>query len=111
MEPWEIVWWILTMFTTFVRLKYFWQGNKIKRRKSAKDVSRKFMVYTHISYWIMFLHNIAIADIMDQVFWGFGIFTTAYCVVMLYRYREPRIGALRWIKDSFYSKEEGGIIF
>lgn len=87
---------------TFGRFKYVWQGNKVKRQESSEDVSRKFLLLTHIIYWIAFWHNIFIGDVVDTIFWSVGIITTAYANIMVYRYYPIKYpSVLRYIKDSF----------
>ena len=110
----EIIWWVLISYTTFVRMKYVWMGNKVRREKSVKDTSTKAILHTHIEYWIMFAHNLNISDLKDQFFWGFGIFTTMFTVVQLYRFREDKSnGVLRWIWKGLRGKlrNEGGILW
>lgn len=114
MQVWEIVWWILIAYTTFLRLKYVWLGTKVKRTKSCKDVSTKAMLHTHIEYWIMFFHNLNIADVKDQFFWAFGIFTTAFTAIMLWKYREEQDdNVLQWMWKGLSGKlkREGGLLW
>lgn len=108
-EPWEILWWFLIAYTTFIRIKYVWQGNKIRKLKSARDVSHKFMLYTHVAYWIEFAHNLNVADVKDQLFWGIGILTTAYCIFTMWQYREPKVGLKQWLKEGLSGAAEGGV--
>lgn len=110
MEFWEIFWWVLIGYTTFLRIKYVWQGNKIRRVKSASGVSHKFMLHTHLAYWIQFFHNLNMNDVKDQFFWGVGIVTTAYCVITLWQYREPKIDLKQWVKESLSGESEGGFL-
>lgn len=114
MESWEVIWWILIGYTTFVRMKYVWLGNKVRRTKSCEDVSTKAILHTHIEYWIMFGHNLNITDVKDQLFWAFGIFTTAFTAVCLWRYREDKNNTLsQWLWKGLRGrlKEEGGILW
>lgn len=114
MEISEIVWWILICYTTFVRMKYVWLGTKVKRRKSCGDVSTKAILHTHVEYWIMFAHNLNIADFKDQFFWGFGIFTTAFTVVALWLYREDKSDNVwQWVWRGLRGrlKDEGGLFW
>ena len=108
-EPWEIFWWFLIGYTTFVRVKYVWQGNKVRRLKSATGVSHKFMLHSHAAYWIEFFHNLNIADFKDLLFWGIGIITTAYCIITLWQYREPKTSIKAWVKEGLSGALEGGI--
>jgi len=114
MELSEIVWWVLISYTTLVRMKYVWLGTKVHRRRSCKDVSTKAILHTHIEYWIMFAHNLNIADLKDQFFWAFGIFTTAFTVVMLWEHREDKSDtALRWAWKGLRGllPQEGGLLW
>lgn len=92
-----------------VRFKYVWQGTKIHRRKSARDVSRKFYIASWIVYIVQFTHNVLRRDWVDVAFWGVGIFTVAFCIVMCYRYWHVRMPFYRFIIDSFRNEEEGGL--
>lgn len=108
----EIIWWILIGYTTFLRLKYVWLGNKVRRTGSTRDISSKAMLNTHIEYWIMFSHNLNVADFKDQVFWAFGIFTTGYTCYCMWKYREDQKMSLKqWLSKVFIGrlKGEGGI--
>lgn len=108
----EAIWWTLIAYTTFIRMKYIWLGTKVHRQKSCQDVSTKAILHTHIEYWIMFAHNLNIADVKDQFFWFFGIFTTAFTAVMLWKYREDKSdNVLQWAKKGLLGRlrNEGGI--
>jgi len=114
MDAWEVVWWLLILYTTFIRMKYVWLGNKVRRTRSCKDVSTKAILHTHVEYWIMFMHNLNIADVKDQVFWLFGIFTTAFTVIILWRHREEgNDNVIQWLYKGFLGKlkDEGGLIW
>lgn len=89
------------------RIKYVWVGNKIRRQKSTRDASCKFLFITHIIYWIMLIHNINQVDLADAVFWFIGLFTTAYANIMAYRYSERR--GLDYLRYMFRSEAEGGV--
>jgi len=90
---------------TFGRFKYVWQGNKVKRCKSSDEVSRKFLLLSHIIYWIAFWHNMFIGDTVDVVFWGVGIITTLYANIMVYKYYPIKYSSVwAYIKDSFEFK-------
>jgi len=39
------------------RFKYYWQGSKIRRTGSARDVSRKFYIVSWIVYVLQIIHN------------------------------------------------------
>jgi len=109
----ETIWWVLIAYTTFIRMKYLWLGNKVRRTKSTESISTKAILHTHIEYWIMFAHNLNISDLKDQIFWGFGIFTTMFTVVMLWRHREDQEDNLRqWLWKGLLGKlkNEGGIL-
>ena len=88
------------------RVKYIWAGRKIKRNKSTKDASCKFLFVTHIIYWIMFAWNYSQSDMVDMIFWFVGLFTTAYANIMAYRYSGYR--GLDYLRYMFASEEEGG---
>lgn len=88
------------------RVKYIWAGNKIRRKESTVDASCKFLVVTHIIYWIMFAWNYNTSDLPDMIFWFIGLFTTAYANIMAYKYSGHK--GLNYIRYMF-SEEEGGI--
>ena len=93
---------LMVTLGTFGRFKYVWQGNKVRRNKTSDDVSRKFLLLTHIIYWIAFGHNIFIGDMVDVVFWGVGIITTLYANIMVYKYYSTKYSSVwKYIKDSF----------
>jgi len=92
-----------------VRFKYVWQGTKIRRRKSARDISRKFYITSWVIYALQVLHNLFRRDWIDVVFWGVGTFTVAFCISMCYRYWHVKMSFPRWLLDSFRGKEEGGL--
>ena len=90
---------------TFGRFKYVWQGNKVRRQKSSDDVSRKFLLLTHVLYWIALGHNFFIGDVVDMVFWSVGIGTTLYANIMVYKYYPIKYSSVwEYIKDSFEFK-------
>ena len=110
----DVIWWALIAYTTFIRMKYVWMGNKVKREKSCKDASTKALLHTHLEYWIMFAHNLNISDTKDQIFWAFGIFTTAFTVIQLWRFRlDKNDKFLTWLWKGFRGKlkNEGGILW
>lgn len=108
---WVLFWAILMILPVIIRVKYIWQGNKIRRRRSSKDVSRKFMIWGTLSYLITFSRNVTIKDTFDIIFLGFGFVACIYCLTMMYIYRHPKVSLLRWLKDGVSSKEEGGWFF
>ena len=62
----------------------------------------------------MFGHNLNIADIKDQFFWGFGIFTTAFTVVVLWIYREDKSdNVMQWVWKGLRGRlrDEGGLLW
>jgi len=91
-----------------VRFKYVWQGTKIRRRKSARDISRKFYITSWVIYVLQFMHNLLQRDWVDTVFWGVGIFTVAFCIMSAYRFWHESMSFGRWLVDSFVSPEAGG---
>lgn len=87
---------------TLGRFKYVWQGNKVKRRRSSADVSRKFLLLTHLLYWVALGHNILVGDAVDVVFWSVGVVTTAYANVMVYRYYPEKYPSFwSYLRNSF----------
>lgn len=103
----EIIAILVVLVGAIGRVKYIWAGNKIRRVKSTKDASCKFLFITHIIYWIMFAHNFNQSDMADMIFWFVGLFTTAYANIMAYRYSGHR--GLDYFRYMFQSEEEGGI--
>ena len=91
------------------RFKYVWQGNKIRARKSSKDVSDKFIILSWVTYGVMLVHNYLREDIVDILFWFVGFFTSLYAMIMSWKYSEDhiigKVGLLRW----FFSAWKGGI--
>ena len=113
MELSEGIWWVLIAYTTFIRMKYVWMGTKVRRTGSTRDVSTKAILHTHIEYWIMFAHNLNISDTKDQFFWAFGILTTMFTAVTLWKYREDKTDNLyRWLYKGLRGKlaNEGGLL-
>lgn len=92
-----------------VRFKYVWQGSKIRRRKSARDVSRKFYLASWVIYVLQVIHNAYRHDWVDVIFWTVGVFTVAYAIYCSYAYWHESMSFPRWIADSFRGEEEGGI--
>lgn len=91
------------------RFKYYWQGSKILRRKSAADVSRKFYIVSWFIYVLQVYHNAYNGDWVNTAFWAVGVFTVAYCIYMCYRYWDEKMSFGRWLLDSFRGEEEGGL--
>lgn len=89
------------------RMKYAWQATKIRRLKSARDVSRKFYLVSWVVYIIQLIHNILRRDWVDATFWAVGVFTVAFCIVSLYQFWHEPMPLGRWIIDSFTNPEEG----
>jgi len=90
------------------RFKYVWQGTKIARRKSARDISRKFYIVSWVVYVVQLTHNVIRNDWVDAFFWFAGVFTVAYAIAMCYIMWHEKMTFGRWLVDSFISKEEGG---
>jgi hypothetical protein len=93
------------------RFKYYWQGAKVRRRKSARDVSRKFYLVSWIIYVLQVIHNFCRQDWVNVAFWLVGCFTVAYCIAMCYVYWHEKMTFWRWILDSFKGGEEGGLLW
>ena len=91
-----------------VRFKYVWQGTKVHRRKSARDVSRKFYITSWVIYVLQVFHNWFRGDWVNVIFWGVGTFTVAFCIGMCYKYWHEKMPFHKWLADSFTNKEEGG---
>ena len=90
------------------RFKYYWQGSKVRRRKSARDVSRKFYLVSWVVYVLQIIHNIFNEDWVNVAFWSVGTFTVAYCIIQCYTFWHVKMSFLDWIVDSFRGEEEGG---
>ena len=91
------------------RYKYAWQANKIRRRKSARDVSRKFYLASWFIYALQVIHNIINQDWVNVAFWFVGIFTVGYCIWACYRYWHVKMNFWAWVVDSFKDEEAGGL--
>lgn len=91
------------------RFKYYWQGSKVHRRKSARDVSRKFYIVSWFIYVLQVYHNAYNGDWVNTIFWSVGVFTVGYCIYMCYRYWHVKMSFWRWVLDSFTNPEEGGL--
>ena len=103
----EIIAFLVILVGTTSRIKYVWQGSKIRRACSTKDVSCKFLFISFIVYIIMFIHNFQTSDWVDAVFWFVGIGTTFYANLMAYKYSGHH--GLDYFRYVFKSKEEGGL--
>ena len=90
------------------RFKYYWQGSKVARRKSARDVSRKFYIVSWVVYVLQVYHNAYNGDWVNTIFWGVGVFTVGYCIYMCHHYWHTEMSFWHWILDSFRGQEEGG---
>lgn len=91
------------------RFKYAWQATKIHRRKSARDVSRKFYIVSWFIYVLQVYHNFSRGDWVNVVFWFVGCFTVSYCIYRCYQYWHVEMSFWAWVKDSFTNPEEGGL--
>lgn len=91
------------------RFKYYWQGSKVRRTGSARDVSRKFYIVSFVVYVLQVIHNAINQDWVNVAFWSVGTFTVAYCIAQCYIFWHEEIPFLRWLIDSFRGQEEGGI--
>jgi hypothetical protein len=61
----------------------------------------------------MFAHNLNISDTKDQFFWAFGIVTTMFTAVTLWRYRDDKTdNVFQWINKGLRGKlaNEGGLL-
>ena len=92
-----------------VRFKYVWQGTKIRRRQSARDISRKFYLTSWVIYVLQVAHNTFQRDWVDVIFWGVGTFTVAFAIYCCYHWWHEEMSFLSWVVDSFRSKEGGGL--
>jgi len=91
------------------RFKYYWQGAKVRRRKSARDVSRKFYLVSWVIYALQVIHNFYNQDWVNVVFWSVGIFTVGYCIYECYHYWHEKMPFFPWVIDSFRDTEAGGL--
>jgi len=84
------------------RIKYVWQGNKIRRRESSADVSRKFLILTLFASAVLVVYNALISSLVNLVFWVVEIGVVAYAFACCYRYYPKRQSGLwAFILDSF----------
>lgn len=93
------------------RFKYYWQGSKVFRRQSARDVSRKFYLVSWVVYVLQVLHNWFNRDWVNVIFWSVGVFTVAYCIARCYQFWHVKMSFWHWVMDSFQDKEEGGLFW
>jgi len=102
------------------RIKYVWQGNKIRRRESSADVSRKFLIITMFASLFMVSYNLMIRDLANSIFWIIEIFVVAYAFACCYAYYPDKKANLReFIWDSFktgwrdtlFSAKKGTIVY
>jgi len=91
------------------RFKYYWQGACVRRRKSARDISRKFYLVSWIIYVLQVIHNTINGDWVNVAFWSVGIFTVSYCVGACFYYWHEKMSFWRWVLDSFTNSEDGGL--
>lgn len=90
------------------RFKYYWQGSRIERRKSARDVSRKFHLVSFVIYVLQVYHNAYNNDWVNTIFWSVGVLTVGYCIMQCYCFWHEKMSFLHWVVDSFQGEEEGG---
>lgn len=105
----EIIAGLVLFIGVISRVKYIWQGSKIKRAGSTKDASCKFLFVSFIVYILMFIHNLQVVDWVDAIFWLVGIGTTFYANFMAYKHSGHR--GFSYLRYMFRSKEEGGILW
>ena len=104
-----VVSFLILVLGVATRFKYVWQGNKIRRRKSARDVSRKFHIASWVVYVLQVFHCAYIGDWVNVAFWTVGVFTVAFCVLMCRVHWHVKMPFGRWLIDSFRGEEEGGL--
>jgi hypothetical protein len=105
----EIIAALILILGVPVRFKYVWQGTKIRRRQSARDVSRKFYITSWVIYVLQVIHNLYQRDYVDVVFWTVGVFTVAFAIQSCYIWWHEPMSFWRWLADSFRGEEEGGL--
>lgn len=106
----KIVAFLILILGVPTRFKYYWQGAKVHRRKSARDVSRKFYIVSWFIYVLQVYHNAYNKDWVNTIFWFVGCFTVGYCIFRCYQYWHVKMGFWEWVKDSFTNPEEGGLL-
>lgn len=93
---------IALVIGAITRIKYVWQGNKIRRRESSADVSRKFLILTIFASIIMIIYNALISSTVNLVFWIIEIGVVIYAFICCYKYYPDKQMSLRlFILDSF----------
>ena len=114
---WKVIAFLCLTLGTLGRLKYIWQGNKIKRLKTSESVSSKLFIVSYIIYILMLINNLHNKDWIDVFFWGVGSFAVLYGMIMAYLYTTDEVvkksrRSIRffvWVKQAFTSKTEGGV--
>lgn len=105
-------WLILTLILSISRIRYVWQGTKIRRRKSSRDISRKNILIAVLIYYLLLVKDFSHGDIYDIIFRGIGSFTCTFCLLMTYWYwnkGESLPNPITWVREAFTEEEEGGI--
>lgn len=102
------------------RIKYVWQGNKIRRRESSADVSRKFLILTIFASVIMIIYNALILSVVNTVFWVVEIIVVSYafaCCYIYYPNKQSNLWAFildsfktGW-KDTIFKADKGTIVY
>jgi len=93
---------IALIIGAITRVKYIWQGNKIRRRESSADVSRKFLILTLFASVIMITYNALALSLVNLVFWIVEIIVVAYAFACCYKYYPGKqVGLRAFILDSF----------
>jgi len=93
---------IALIIGALTRIKYVWQGNKIRRRESSADVSRKFLILTIFASIIMITYNALILSTVNLVFWVIEIGVVIYAFACCYKYYPDKQANLwAFILDSF----------
>lgn len=102
------------------RVKYVWQGNKIRRRESSGDVSRKFLILTLFASAVLLTYNSLIFSVVNIVFWAVEIGVVIYAFACCYRYYPlPRRGMWYFVIDSFrtgwrdtvFTNDKGKVVY
>jgi len=95
-------------------------GNKIRRRESSADVSRKFLLLTLFASLFMVSYNLMIRDLVNSLFWIIEIGVVAYAFACCYAYypdRKANLGEFMWDsfktgwKDTLFSADKGTIVY
>lgn len=111
---------LATATGAITRVKYVWQGNKIRRRESSADVSRKFLIITLFASVIMLTYNALVLSTVNIVFWGVEICVVVYAFGCCYVYYPKRQSGLwAFILDSFktgwrdtlFNADKGTIVY